>query len=196
MIEAFPLHWPVGYKRSTYRKDSQFRQTMDGAQRFLRSELSRLGANDIIVSTNIPIRKDGGMYADQMHKIQPDPGVAIYFKYKKRDVVMCCDQYTRVWENVYALGKGIEALRGMERWGVSDFLDRAFTGFTAIEEAKEKSWYDILEVTPDANVDTIKTKYRRLTKEWHPDIKGPAGEDMIRKLNIAYESAKRHKNFV
>lgn len=196
IAEAFPLHWPVGYRRSPIKKDSKFKQTMDGAQRFLREELTRLGAKNIIVSTNIPLRKDGGMYADQMHRLHPDPGVAVYFKHKERDIVMCCDQYVRVWENVYALGKAIEAIRGLERWGVSEFIERAFTGFTAIDAPQEKNWWDVLNVHRVSTPETIKDSYRKLVKEWHPDIKGEAGETMIRKLNQAYDKAKQERNFV
>lgn len=195
--EAFPLHWPIGYKRTQNRLWSKFKQTMDGSQKFLRNELTRLGGKEIIISTNIPLRNDGGMYSAYMNKTQDDPGVALYFKYKGRDVVMCCDQYRQVWENVYALGKGIEALRGMERWGVSEFMDRAFTGFAAIEAPREKAWYDILQVRDDSSEEVIKANYRRLCKDWHPD-KNPGvldTEERIRELNNAYDKAKQLKNF-
>jgi len=188
MIEAFPLYWPVGYKRTNSRTWSRFKVTMDKAQRFLRDELSRMGATGLIISTNIPVRKDGMLYADWMNKKIDDPGVAIYFKYKGKDVSMCCDQYNKIWENIYALGKGIEALRGMERWGVSDFLDRAFTGFTALPESKvtnEKTWCEILEVQPWANADQIKEAYRKKAMEVHPDKGGTS--EMFNRVQTAYQ---------
>ncbi len=199
-MEAFPLHWPLGYKRATSRKKSSFKQTMDQSQRFLRDELRRLGTTDLIVSTNIPVRKDGGMYTDYMSRKIDDPGVAIYFKYKGKDVAMCCDQYATVWENTYALGKSIEAIRGMERWGVSEFLDRAFTGFLAIEgpvqmlSEQQKSWWEILGVKRDELVDNIKTLYKNKAKELHPDT--PTGNGvMFMELQAAYEAAKKERNF-
>lgn len=188
MIEAFPLYWPVGYKRTNSRTWSRFKVTMDKAQRFLRDELSRMGATGLIISTNIPVKKDGMLYADWMNKKIDDPGVAIYFKYKGKDVSMCCDQYNKVWENIYALGKGIEALRGMERWGVSDFLDRAFTGFTALPEAtvtNEKTWCEILEVQPWATADQIKEAYRKKAMEVHPDKGGTS--EMFNRVQTAYQ---------
>jgi hypothetical protein len=188
MIEAFPLYWPVGYKRTNSRTYSRFKVTMDKAQRFLRDELSRMGATGLIISTNIPVRKDGMLYADWMNKKIDDPGVAIYFKYKGNDVSMCCDQYTKIWENIYALGKGIEALRGMDRWGVSDFLNRAFTGFTALPESvvtSEKAWYEILEVHPFANLSEIKEAYRKKAMEHHPDKGGTP--EMFNKIHKAYQ---------
>src|SRR5690349_5499657 len=105
MIESFPLYWPTGYKRTLQKKRSKFHTTMDKAQHFLRDEIRRLGGKELIVSTNIPLRKDGMMYSDWMNRKIDDHGVAIYFKYKKMDVAMCCDQYEKIWENVYALAK-------------------------------------------------------------------------------------------
>lgn len=140
-IDAYPLQWPVGYKRTPPDKRTRapFKQTPDKAQKFLRQEIERMKATDLIISSNVPVRKDGFLYSDQMSAEIDDPGTAIYFKYQGRDVAMCCDRYVRVMDNIYALGKGIEALRGMERWGVSEFLQRAFTGFKALPE---KSSYD------------------------------------------------------
>ncbi|WP_430900511.1 MULTISPECIES: J domain-containing protein [unclassified Paraflavitalea] len=173
-MEAFPLHWPIGYKRTNSRIHSRFKVTMDKAQRFLRSEVSKLGGSNLIVSTNIPLRKDGMLYSDWMSRKIDDPGVAIYFKYKGKDIAMCCDQYNKIWENIYALGKGIEALRGMERWGVSDFLDRAFTGFTGIPEKVEvkKEWYEVLGVSQSANAEQIRKSYREKAMVTHPDKGG------------------------
>lgn len=185
MIEAFPLHWPTGYTRTKYRVRSSFKQTMDGSQRFLKEELRRLGASKLIVSTNIPVRNDGGMYAAYMNRQIDDPGVAIYFKYKGRDISMCCDKYKTVWENVYALGKGIEALRGMERWGVSDFIERAFTGFTALPPPKSETWYSVLEVDEHASVEEIKNAYRKKVQTHHPDAGG--SDAAFRQLNEAYQ---------
>ena len=187
-IETFPLYWPLGYKRTENRTYSRFKITMDKAQRTLRDELSRMRATDLVISTNIPTRKDGGLYADWMNKKIDDPGVAIYFKYKGKDVSMCCDQYNKVWENVYALAKGIEALRGMERWGVSDFLDRAFTGFTALpENTATVEWWEVLDLWPTAKEDEIKTAFRKKAMEVHPD-KGGTSEDFNRVQN-AYTQA-------
>lgn len=191
MIEAYPLHWPVGYQRTENRIVSSFKQGMDASQRFLREEIRRLKATDLIVSTNIPVRKDGGMYTDYMSRRIQDPGVAIYFKYKGKQISMCCDRYVSVWENVYALGKGIEALRGLERWGVSDFLDRAFTGFTALPESTvgiQRHWSEVLNVPRSENRPGVITKvYRELVKIHHPDVGGDTKK--FQEITDAYDRA-------
>lgn len=189
MRDAFPLDWPVGYKRTRIRYNSRFKVTMDTAQRFLRAEVSRLGGTGLIVSTNLPVRNDGGLYADWMRKKVDDPGVAIYFKRKGKEIALCCDQYPTVWENIYALGKGIEAMRALERWGVSDFLDRAFTGFTALPESiiTPESWWQVLGISPDASEEEIKSAYRQRAKDCHPDAGGTA--ERFQQLQQAYSDA-------
>lgn len=185
-MEAFPLSWPTGYKRTTVRVDSRFKSTPDRAQHFLMNELSRLGAKSVILSTNVPLRKDGGIYSDYMLKKIDDPGVAVYFKYQGKDITMCCDQYQYVWENVLALGKGIEALRGMERWGVSEFLERAFTGFKALPEStNSKKWFEVLGVPPTATSEQVKEAFRQKAKNVHPDTGGSDREFL--ELQLAYQ---------
>jgi hypothetical protein len=191
MIEAYPLSWPVGYRRSDQRIRSPFNQSMEKAQKFLRKEVDRLGAGKLVVSSNIPIRKDGMFYADWMSKKIDDPGVAIYFQYKGKAVSMCCDQYLTVWENVYALGKAIEALRGLERWGVSDFLERAFTGFTALPASvtSQPTIWEILGLPgkPDGMEDIVRA-YRNKAREVHPDKPG-GSKEKFQALQEAYEEA-------
>jgi molecular chaperone DnaJ len=47
--------------------------------------------------------------------------------------------------------------------------------------------YQILEVSPSATPDVIKTAYRRLAKALHPDRNEHAGHAAIARLNVAYE---------
>lgn len=186
MKEAYPLCWPPGYHRTPSRINSNFKQSMEKAQQALRRELSLLKASDLIVSTNLRVRSDGGLYTADLSRQIEDPGVAIYFRYKKKDVSMCADQYKTVWENIYALAKGIEALRGMERWGVSDFLDRVFTGFAALPPSVSyRPWYLVLGVSRDADAESVKATYRQLCKANHPDVGG--NKDRMDEILKAYQ---------
>jgi|CXWL01.1.fsa_nt_gi hypothetical protein len=186
MKEAYPLCWPAGYQRTQYRRRSLFKQSMEKAQKFLREEIERLGAGELIVSTNIPVRNDGGLYVDYMRRKIDDPGVAIYFVRKKKEIALCCDEYETVWENIYALGKGIEKLRGLERDGISDFLDRAFTGFAALPPPMVITyWWNVLGVSRQADAESIKATYRELVKIHHPDKGGNA--DRFNEIQKAYE---------
>jgi DnaJ like chaperone protein len=61
--------------------------------------------------------------------------------------------------------------------------------------------YKILEISPDADVDQIKTAYRKMVKKYHPDklrgqdpamIKG--AEEKFREVQKAYEAIMDKKN--
>lgn len=55
-ITAFPLTWPPGKPRTASRKPSAFKTHFDGTRGMLEYELKRLGASDLIVSSNLPLR--------------------------------------------------------------------------------------------------------------------------------------------
>lgn len=192
--QEYPLLWPVGYKRtpSSNIYYSRFRQSLNSAQAKLKKEVKSLNGLDLIISTNIRVRRsDGDFYATDLNKTIDDAGVAIYFKYGKKDVAMCCDKYKKVWENIYALARSLQAIRQIARDGVSDFIERSFTGFAALPEAGSIILYDIWDelglVTKPDNVETVKAAYRIKAKTKHPD-QGGSDEDFAR-LNDAYQRA-------
>ncbi len=49
-----------------------------------------------------------------------------------------------------------------------------------------RTHYDVLGVPADASPETIRAAYRRLAREHHPDVAGPASADTIHALNEAY----------
>jgi hypothetical protein len=189
MIDAYPLQYPTNKPRtpSNKRIRSRFkdRLTNDKAQRELNNCLLRLNAKAIVISTNMPLRKDGGFYSSAREP--DDPGVAVYFEYKKSQKCFACDKYDFLRDNIWAIAKTIEAIRGIERWGTGDMVDQAFSGFTALPD-KTKTWYEILEVSENASLDEIKAAYRRLAKIYHPDvIRGTGDEDRFMEIANAYE---------
>jgi hypothetical protein len=134
--EAYPLQWPPGRKRtdSWRRENAKFDVTFTRARDNIVAEIGRLAGRypdpQIVISTNIALRRDGLPLANQR---QPDdPGVAVYFLYKKRQMSFACDRWRKIEHNMQAIAKTIEALRGISRWGTGDMLEAAFTGFTAL----------------------------------------------------------------
>jgi hypothetical protein len=61
MIEAFPLYWPEGQTRvpDHRRRAAQFQVGFATARDHLVAELGRMGAKEVIVSSNVPLRRDG-----------------------------------------------------------------------------------------------------------------------------------------
>lgn len=52
----------------------------------------------------------------------------------------------------------------------------------------EKNYYDILGISKDASPEDIKSAYRKLAKQYHPDInKEPGATEKFKEINEAYE---------
>ena len=136
-------------------------------------ELRLLGARGVVLSTNIELRLDGLPYANR--RAPGDAGVAVYYTWKGDQYVFSCDRWDRVGDNIQAVRKTIEALRGIERWGTGDAMRAAFTGFKALPEAGEGSgeaWWTVLGCEASADVDTIRRRYKVRAMATHPDRGG------------------------
>ena len=183
---------------------------LGAARDFVINELHRMGARHIVLSTDIPIRRDGLFYATSA---QPnDPGVAAHFQWRGKPFAVACDSYRRLWENVRAIGKTIEALRTIERHGASQLLERAVSGFAALPPGEdagevERPWWEVLgmpmldgmspiEIAGDPKhpMRTLMLKmaeaiYKVKVPEAHPDRGG--SNDVMWELNLAIEAARR-----
>lgn len=193
-INAYPLQWPLGWKRASGHKSANFKRygkslsVYDGAGRVL-EELERMGygRNDVVLSTNIETRLDGLPRSDRGEP--GDPGVAVYWPTKKgENKVMAVDIYDRVADNLAAVGATLVAMRAIERHGGAVILERAFTGFTALPAPDAKrEWWEILGVPRSSAREQVKSAYRALASKHHPDKGGSA--DAMAELNIAFEKA-------
>jgi hypothetical protein len=175
MIESYPLYWPEGWKRTEHwrRERSKFKTGFGAARNFVFDEIRRMGGTKQILSTNVPLRNDGLPRANTP-PTDGETGVAVYFTYRKKDMVFACDKYFSVADNIYAIALTIEALRGIERWGASDMLERAFRGFAALPEKASSPWRDVLGFGHDAEItgDALDSKFRQLVQLHHPDKGG------------------------
>ena len=189
MKKAHPLSWPDNWKITPKdkRRNLGSRMSLYKAARSLEVELAKLGATDAILSTNVPFSANGA-YAERYNG---DPGAAVYFKYKNTSLVMACDHYFYVNNNVRGLALTIEAMRAIERHGASDMMERAFRGFTALPEQAGEFWREVLEIPPAARPtkEDIEKHFRALAHIYHPD-KGGTHEEWLR-LSLARENALR-----
>jgi hypothetical protein len=191
MTEAFPLCWPVGWQRTKRPTSARFSCSFAAARDGIIHEIKLMGGRSPIISTNIPLKRDGLPYAG--FKQPEDKGVAVYFMYKDKQVVLACDRWDKIEHNLQAIRKTIEAMRGVERWGVSEMLERAFSGFIALPETAteitQSTCYDILEVNKDATLGEIIAAYRHLAKKYHPDNQSTGDEEKFKRLKSAYDEA-------
>lgn len=186
---AYPLAWPAGWPRTEphAREWGQFKVGYDAAVRELGFEVERLGGRYMTISTNAPVRRDGYPYADALKRSE-DPGVAVYFERRGRQMCFACDSYDRIWKNIRAIGKTIEAIRAIERYGATDMMERSLTAFEALPPPA--GWRTVLGFAVDAGVrlEDAERRYRDLVKRHHPDAGGDP--EQFRKLNDAIGQAR------
>lgn len=184
----YPLCWPPGRPRTPDHKRergnfgiSHGKMTPGRVtQELLREIVDRLAGREVVISTNIELRNDGLPYANR--RPVSDTGVAVYFKYKGKPMCFACDRWASVHENMWAITKTIDALRGVSRWGTGDMMQAAFTGFTALP-APTAWWQTLGLLGPDASETDIKTAHRRLSMQHHPDRGG--SKDKMAEINRA-----------
>lgn len=193
ITEAYPLQWPVGRERTPNykRKGDPFHMPSGKIRHDLARELNLMKATNYIISSNLMVRRDGLPYAGQ--KAPDDPGIALYFTRKSKEICISCDQYASADANLRAIGKTIEAIRGIERWGTEEMMDAAFTGFAALPEKAivtphaARPWHEVLEVSPTASVEVIKAAYRQQMLKAHPDQGG--SDKQFEEVQRAYKEA-------
>lgn len=200
---AYPLDWPVGVRR-TRRESRQVATFHDNGKpvpmhvacKRVLGELGsfnrvghayRIRPDDIIISTNIDLRRDGLPRSGQ--KTPDDPGACVHFKLDGKPHAMPCDKWTRIEDNLTAISKHVEAIRLMERWGVAD-VSQMFSGFAQLPASTVagRPWRLVLGLGLDCALDDAEAAYRSLAKKMHPDL-GGSTEGMA-EVNGAIESAR------
>jgi len=189
---AYPLSWPTHRPRAKSRVDSPFgNHSMEGGTQELRRQLKILGAHRFVLSTNVELRLDGLPRSDRRSPV--DPGVAVYFQLQGKPVVMACDKWRSVEDNLWAITKHIEAIRGTQRWGVGE-LAQAFAGYTALPPpADMRPWWAVLGVTEGCTYKQAYEAYKSAIRKAHPDTGGSNQEAAI--VNGAWDAAQRALKF-
>lgn len=194
----YPLRWPHqqprtlaahrGFSRFPRRNRTFLREIDD-----LDDELRRLGATDVVISSDTKLGARGRPRHDAK---AVDPGVVVYFELyvESRDeyaeFILANDNYPTRWENTRAIMKTVEALRAIERHGSTSLLERAFHGFKALPgaiEAPPPPWHEVLKVDKDAPLAEVKTSFRSLALAAHPDRGGDS--EQWNAINDAYRRA-------
>lgn len=112
--DAFPLSWPRGWPRTPphKRKSASYQVSQERARKELMHELNLLRARHIVLSTNIPLRKDGAPFVAASYQQPSDPGVALYFTDPKGNArSLACDRWSSVRDNLRAIWYTLSSLR-------------------------------------------------------------------------------------
>ena len=190
-MEAYPLQWPPAWPRTDRQQHARFDTSFATARNQLMRELRLLGAGNIVLSSNIELRHDGLPYANAR---QPDDtGIAVYFTLNGNQQCVPCDKWYRTEDNMQAIRKTIEALRGLERWGAKEMVNAAFRGFKALPESiimgehTSRAWWEVLEVSQNASPEVVRAAYKQLLHKVHPDKGG--SDYQFQELQKAYKEA-------
>jgi len=202
-ISRSPLCWPNNVPRRSSRERGYpqfYNRTITQAAQFVIAEINRINKRrwdhvdeSVIISTNLRLNQNGLPSSNQPEPA--DTGVAVYFqlrftrngKWYERHCVLTCDRWLKLSDNLWAIGKDIEAQRARERWG-STTTEQAFQGYLAIhDKTGAPSWWTRMGVTSSATREEIEQAYRTKSKKAHPDTGGSHHE--FSDLQEAYEQA-------
>lgn len=205
--QPFPLQWPEGWKRSTWRQQSGFdkQRGFNKARDGMIHQLELMGARHIVITSNLPTNSKGLPHAASAGRLN-DPGIAAWWVKNGTERVMACDRWYTAVENMHAIELSVGAMRGLDRWGASEIVERAFAGFAALPPGptngayatsapQPQTWREIFGVTafetlgPADLLAIVKSRYRKMISEAHPDTGGDHAN--AAELNIAISAAEK-----
>jgi hypothetical protein len=201
-LESFPRDLTPSYQR----KKSGFGKTWSETQNILERELRHLNyrrGSTVLLTAHSPydVRKDGQLRSDVRRPEHPGVVVKfdVYDSRLKRYVTMSfeCDQFTEWKDNVRAIADAMEALRKVDRYGVSagGRHNAQYEGYKALPSAdgRVSSREDAAEFISQHSgwpasslndVEVLSKAYRQAALKLHPD-KGGTQDDFV-KLQDAY----------
>lgn len=187
------LAWPSGQPRhaaetrlfAPWRADG-VPITLPRAIERLTTQLRLLDARTPILHTNVPLRRDELPSREHTKHSPHDAGAACYFALSGRPMVLACDRWATVAGNIAGIASHIQALRGMERWGVGT-IEQAFAGYAALPPPAADDWTRILDKPED--LAEAEATYRRKMRTAHPDAGGSEAAAAL--LNLAIARARK-----
>lgn len=184
MQREFKLNWPADEPRTpdaNRRISSPFSKDFQRALREIATELVRFKARDVVLCHN-----------DNRRASPKDPAAALYFTIGTRNISICCDLYYDVQDNIRAIGKIVEAMRTIERYGGQHLSEKSFTGFVALPPPKD-CWKTLCisrgvgeGLSPKLKREFVMEAFRDRVKEGHA-----AGADMAALTQARDEALKQ-----
>jgi hypothetical protein len=170
---------------------SKFKVNWSQALDLLDRELWNLDAENVVIEVDVPesgIRNDGQLRANAR---AASPAVRVAFDSNQGPLVYATDRFVPGWgsrmlnwqHNVYAIALGLEALRKIDRYGITRRGEQ-YTGWKAIEATpagmgrdaalavitRWSRWHN--PVTADESAVSIRAHVRRARANAHPDRNG------------------------
>jgi len=180
-------NWPG--KTTIGRKDATFRATYPQTLDLLDTELDKIRAKEIVIQveglTLEYIRNDGWPRSGNWANGYGGPGVIVSFESPKGAISMPCDTFRDWQDNLRAIAKSLEALRMVDRYGVTKGNEQ-YRGWAKLEAPKngkmtrEQAGRLIEDLCGDINrghvvsmtVDEIRLHVKHAMVKNHPDRGG------------------------
>jgi hypothetical protein len=214
------LSWPDGWPRTKHRERSDFHidRGFNAARDGAFYQLGRMrNVSHVVITSNLPVTASGKPYTTNQGNIA-DPGIAVWWIDKGQERVIACDRWLAATENMRAIEKSLEAMRGLDRWGATQIVERAFAGFAALPppsgpEApppsysdQVRNWREVFSIDPaverglgpyqkgsPAAADLfaiVKRRHRELIRGQHPDVGGDAEAAAFLNASLAAAEAE------
>lgn len=206
VIPVRPIEtWPGEQRKPHQRGWSRFKANWSDTERLLNRELGAIGATNAVMHMDVrerDIRRDGELRANA----RPNgPAVMIAFNHPKLGALAYpCDTYRDHKDNVRAIAKALEALRMVDRYGVTRNGEQ-YAGWRALPPGTGRSEGGMTLTDAAARIGTL-SGYEpesllgsrgaygaaRLRAVWkvHPDHGGSNGD--YQRFNTACELIEKH----
>jgi hypothetical protein len=205
----YPLDWPEGVPRTRSRYGSDFDKSrgFNAARDGALDQLRLFRASHVVITSNLPTNSRGMPHSGSVGSLT-DPGIAVYWVKAGKEHVIACDRWRTCMENMRAIEKTLEAIRGIARWGSTEMVEQAFAGFAALPpgtgeytapEHKPLTWREIFKMAGMPAFEhlaakdllaVVKARHRELIKTAHPDFAG-GGHMRAAELNAALAEAEK-----
>lgn len=130
--------WPVKETPAYARKRATFRVGYQDRLDLLEHELEKLNAKNIVIQAQFEakeIRQDGWPRSSARPK---GPAIIVSFKGSNGPLSFPCDHYQSWEDNLYAIALSLEALRAVDRHGVTKNAEQ-YRGWTQLPAAEAKT---------------------------------------------------------
>jgi len=191
------LVWPHPQTRD--RRRSPFRATWSQTLRLLQREVRHLDGRAVMIAAGFregDIRRDGWPRSDA--RVPPHPGVEVSFDSRHGRLVYATDACTDWQDNVRSIALGLEALRAVDRYGVTRRGEQ-YAGWRELSSGSglasaESAWKILTDAAGEATIrsdetDDLEGLYRRAARATHPDSATGSAERFVQ-VKAAYDFLK------
>lgn len=200
--EIRPLGTWIGLRTPDYQRRSQFRAPWRRTLELLGAETDKLGVHLVVLQVDVragDVRRDGMLRADARIGY---PGVRVSFDSRHGPLTYATDVYTDWQANVRAVALALEALRAVDRYGVSKSGEQ-YRGWAQIEAGPAMSAEQAARVLAVAGTGTpsemladpaARTRaWWAIARKHHPDVAGddPHAAQLFRRARAAKDLLDR-----